>query len=189
MSNVTPLPTARQSDAGHQSRPVISNPVATLVADIDKALGDNWSFDLVHHEVEGDETVVLAKLSVDGRYRVAFGGTTETGSLVHRLNTATVDALARAAEWMGVPVPGQDEHAPAARTSRPASPAPASAPADQPRLSRKQLDFIGALGRSLRLTREQVAGRCVEMFGRRPDQLTKSEASRLIELMKKEATP
>ena len=57
------------------------------------------------------------------------------------------------------------------------------------RLSRKQLDYIGSLSRSLHLTREQVAARSVEMFGRKPDQLSKSDASMLIEAMKKEVTP
>ena len=82
MSNVTHLSAARASGAGQQSRPESINPVAALVAAIDKAVGDKWSFDIVHHETVGDETIVFTKLVVDGRYRVGIGGTSEKGTLV-----------------------------------------------------------------------------------------------------------
>ena len=58
-SNVTRLPSRPASQPG----PDPLNPIARLVQAIDKALGDKWSFDLVHHEVVGDETVVFTRLT------------------------------------------------------------------------------------------------------------------------------
>ena len=65
MNNVLTLPTARRADAGRQHCQEPISAVAALVAQIDKALGDTWSFDLVHHEVIGDETIVFTMLMVD----------------------------------------------------------------------------------------------------------------------------
>lgn len=100
-NNIIRMPAARPSDAGQS--PVPTNPTSALIAAIDQALGDNWSFDLVHHETVGDETIVFARLIVDGRHRVGIGGTTRQGPLVDRLSEAALDALTRAAAWMGIP--------------------------------------------------------------------------------------
>ena len=171
-SNVTRLSPRPAS----QPRPDTMNPVAALIAAIDSAIGDKWSFDLVHHEVVGDETIVLAKLIVDGKYRVAFGGTSEEGSLVVRLNAATLDALGRAAEWMGIQVEGVSSMEPSA-----------SRPNQEPtletggRITRKQLDYAYSLARDRGTPRDRLAARCLKEFGKKPEYLTKAEASALIE--------
>ena len=177
MSNVTQLSAARASEAGQKSRPDPSNPIAALIAAIDMALGDKWAFDIVHHEVAGDETVVFTRLVVDGRYRIGIGGTSEKGTLVHRLNAAALDALARAAEWMGVEVsteaiPQNDTHAEPTRSETGA------------RITRKQLDYLYSLARERQITRDRVASRCLADFKKRPEYLTKNEASRIIEALK-----
>ena len=184
MSNVTQLSTARQSDAGQKPRSDTINPVAQLVAAIDKAFGDKWSFDLVHHETAGDETIVFTKLVVDGRYRIGIGGTSEKGTLVHRLNAAAVDALARAAEWMGIEIPDDNTHITAPAAPRPVSSATTDTP-DQPptRLSRKQLDFIYSLARGQGIARDQVAARCLELYERKPEYLSKQQASDVIRVL------
>ena len=188
MSNVSPFPAQRQPGAGHALQPDAVSQVARLVHAIDKAVGDKWSFDIVHHEVAGDETVVFARLTIDGRSRVGVGGTAEMGSLEDRLTSATVDALYRAAAWMGIAVQDDDKSASSASQARqPVSQEPANPEAGEPtRLSRKQLDFISALGRSLHLTREQVAARSNEICGRKPELLSKAQASKLIEALKQE---
>ena len=177
MSNVTQLSTARQSEAGLPSRPDPANPIAQLVAAIDQALGDKWSFDIVHHEVAGDETVIFVKLLVDGRYRIGIGGTVEKGSLVHRLNAAAVDALARAADWMGITIPTEGVQPAVA----PAEPTPVETGA---RITRKQLDYLYSLARDRQITRDRLASRCLADFKKRPEYLTKNEASRIIEALK-----
>jgi len=187
MSNVTALPIARQSIAGHQAHPEPVNPVAAIVSAIDKAIGDKWSIDILQHEVVGDETVILAKLIVDGKYRVAFGGTSEKGTLVERLNSAALDALTRAAEWMGIAVSEHEQFAiPAQQVQHGESSALSvvSTPDDQPtRLSRKQLDFIYSLARQQGIARDKVAERSLADFGRKAEFLSKQQASDFIKAL------
>jgi hypothetical protein len=66
-TNVIRIPSAQPSDAGQSLVP--TNPVVALIAVIDPAIDENWSFDLVHHnhEVVGEEPIVFARLIVDGR--------------------------------------------------------------------------------------------------------------------------
>ena len=181
MNNVTQLSTARQAEAGQQSRPAAANPIAALIAAIDKALGDKWSFDIVHHETVGDETVIFVKLLVDGRYRIGIGGTVEKGTLVHRLNAAAIDALARAAEWMGTAIIA------AATTTTLTEPAPASPTEAASRITRKQLDYAISLARDRGIPRDKLAARCLSEFKKKPEYLTRNEASSLIESLKEVA--
>ena len=182
MSNVIPLRTTRAPDAGNAPASDPSNPVAVLVATIDKALGDTWSFDLVHHEVVGDETIVFANLVVDGRHRIGIGGTGGKGPLVARLNAATLDALTRAAAWMGIAVGigsdvQQDAQDPGTTTPEPSS---------GTRITRKQLDYLYSLARDRQIPRDRLAARCIEDFHKKPEFLTRTEASAVIESLKKE---
>jgi len=179
-SNVIRMPAARQSDAGQSPAP--RNPIAALIAAIDQAIGENWSFDLVHHETVGDETIVFARLIVDGRHRVGIGGTTRQGPLVDRLNDAALDALTRAAAWMDIP---------AATTATPqqpaADPVPATPAESTARITRKQLDYAIGLARDRGIARDKLTSHCLAEFGRKPEYLTRAEASALIESLKKEA--
>lgn len=55
-------------------------------------------------------------------------------------------------------------------------------------LTEKQLKAIYAIGRaSKRLSEQQVDDRCAEVFGVRPSELTKAEASQFIDMLKGEA--
>jgi hypothetical protein len=182
MSNISPFPAQRQHDAGHAPQPDPVAPIARLVHAIDKAVGQNWSFDLVHHEVVGDETVVFAKLVVDGRSRVGVGGTGEKGTLVDRLTSATVDALYRAATWMGIAVQDDDKPVSAAAQAND-DVSHDTAETTPQRLSRKQLDFIYSLARQQGIARDQVAARCLDDFGRKPEYLSKQQASDIIKAL------
>jgi hypothetical protein len=175
-SNITALPTARVSDSGHSSSLDSQGTLASLVAHIDKALGDSWSFDVVHHEVSGDETIVFARLIVNGRHRVGIGGTSLKGPLVDRLNAAAHDALTRASEWMGVAA------MPVTQPTCVTSPAESMA-----RITRKQLDYALSLARDRGIPRDRLVATCLSDYGKKPEYLTRAEASVLIESLKKEA--
>jgi hypothetical protein len=181
MTNVIRLRTTRTPDAGKMPASDAPNPVAALVATIDKALGDTWSFDLVHHEVVGDETIVFANLVVDGKHRIGIGGTSEKGTLVHRLNAATLDALTRAAGWMGI---ATAEAITPQAIPEPEAPGPAEAGT---RITRKQLDYAISLARDRGIARDKLAARCLAEFKKKPEYLTRAEASVLIETLKQEA--
>ena len=179
-SNVIRMPAARPSDAGPSPAP--TTPVAALIAVIDQAIGENWSFDLVHHEVVGDETIVFTRLIVDGRHRVGIGGTTRQGPLVDRLNDAALDALTRAAAWMGI------QTATTATTPQPnLDPVPATPAESTARITRKQLDYAISLARDRGIARDRLTSHCLAEFGRKPEFLTRAVASTLIESLKKEA--
>ena len=93
---------APQANAGRRTATALASEVPAVVAAIDKALGNDWSFNLIHHEVVGDETIVFTNVEIDGRHWIGIGGTSGTGTLAERLNEATIDALGRAAEWMEI---------------------------------------------------------------------------------------
>lgn len=177
-NNVIRMPAARPSDAGPSPAP--TNPVATLIAAIDQSIGENWSFDLVHHETVGDETIVFTRLVVDGRHRVGIGGTTRQGPLVNRLNDAALDALTRAAAWMGIQT--------ATSTATPQQPTPEPLPTtpaeSTARISRRQLDYAISLARDRGVARDKLTSHCLAEFGRKPEYLTRAEASALIESLK-----
>lgn len=179
-SNVIRMPAARPSDTGQAPAP--TNPIAALIAAIDQTLGENWSFDLLHHEVVGDETIVFTRLIVDGRHRVGIGGTTRQGPLVDRLNDAALDALTRAAAWMGIPT------ATTATSPQPTpEPVPATPTESTARISRRQLDYAIGLARDRGIARDRLVATCLAEFGRKPEYLSRAEASALIESLKKEA--
>lgn len=174
-SNVTRLPSRPASQPG----PDTTNPVATLIAAIDGALGDKWSFDVLEHHEVGDETIVFTRLILDGKHRVGIGGTSVKGSLVDRLNAAALDALTRAGEWMGI--------APVAAATPMTEPIPESPQDAAARITRKQLDYAISLARERGIPRDKLAARCLADFKKKPEYLTKAEASSLIESLREVA--
>ena len=50
-------------------------------------------------------------------------------------------------------------------------------------MSRKQLDFIYSLARGQGIARDQVATRCLELYERKPEYLSKQQASDLIKVL------
>ena len=103
------------------------------------------------------------------------------GTLVASLNAATLDALMRAAEWMGVA-------ATVATTAQATPEAEAASPAEAgSRITRKQLDYAISLARDRGIPRDKLAARCLSEFRKKAEYLTRAEASTLIESLKKEA--
>ena len=70
---------------------------------------DAWSFEIVSHEVQDGEVIVVGKLTADGIVKMAFGGSEVTVdkagrvvSLADDLKAASSDALKKAASLLGV---------------------------------------------------------------------------------------
>jgi len=57
---------------------------------------------------------------------------------------------------------------------------------EKTRITRKQLDYLYMLGRDLGMSRAQLADRCLQAYGKKPEYLDRPEASALIETMKQE---
>lgn len=176
MNIVSPLRPTRPPDTGNPSQ--VHFPLPAVLAALDQATDGKWSSEVIRHEVVGNETVVIVRLIVDGRSHAAFGGTSEKGPLVQRLQSATLDALTRAAGMMGIVVAPRPTDLPE-RTSGPA--------ADTGRISRKQLDYALSLARDRGMPRDRLVARCVSEFKKKPEYLTRAEASELIETLRREA--
>ena len=152
-----------------------------LINLLDQATDRKWCFSVEDHLVINGEVIVLGKLACDDIFRVAFGGCPSEGPgpLHEKLQAASMDALTRCSALLGI---AQDRQEP-----QPAhKPDNGNGSQEKARITRKQLDYAYMLARDLGLTRDQLADRCLQTFKKKPEYLDRSEASSLIETMKKE---
>ncbi len=161
---------------------------------------DAWSFEIVSHEVQDGQAIVVGKLTADGVVKMAFGGSEVTldkagrvVSLADDMKAAASDALKKAASLLGVglelygaQVP---QHAPQQPVQAPRD-APANgngqqepaAPEPGDRITSRQLAAVYGACRRNGVTREQLEDLVDGKFGKaRVEQLSKREASFLID--------
>ena len=152
-----------------------------LLSLLDQATDRKWSFSVEDHLVINGEVIVLGKLACDDIFRVAFGGCPSEGPgpLHEKLQAASMDSLVRCSALMGI-VQEQQEALPANKPDN------GNGSHEKARITRKQLDYAYMLGRDLGLSRDQLADRCLQTFQKKPEYLDRTEASTLIETMKKE---
>lgn len=154
---------------------------------------DAWSFEVVSHEVQDGEVIVLGRLTADGVVKCAFGGSDVTVdksgrviSLADDLKAAASDALKKAASLLGVglelygaPAPRRADQ-PTVQRSGQGTGAP-SIPQAGDRITSRQLAAVHAACRNQGVTRGQLEGLLFERFGKRKvEYLTKREASELL---------
>ena len=152
-----------------------------LINLLDQATDRKWSFSVEDHLVINGEVIVLGKLSLDGVFRVAFGGCPSEGPgpLHEKLQAASMDSLVRCSALMGI-VKDRQEQQPAHKPDN------GNGTQEKTRITRRQVDYLYLLGRDLGLSRDQLADRCLQTFQKKPEYLDRSEASGLIETLKKE---
>ena len=152
-----------------------------LITLLDQATDRKWSFSVEDHLVINGEVIVLGKLACDDIFRVAFGGCPSEGPgpLHEKLQAATMDSLVRCSALMGI-VQDHQEPQPAQ------SPDNGNGTTEKFRITRKQVDYLYMLGRDLGLSRDQMADRCLQDYGKKCEFLDRIEASGLIEAMKQE---
>lgn len=131
---------------------------------------DEWSFEIIEHQILDEEVVVIAKLIADGIVKMAFGGADITRdrsgrplSLADSLKAAGSDALKKAASLLGVALHlygGSDEQQ---LQPRAASPSPAS-PND--RLTSRQLSAIQSVARRHNIGRDRMTHMLDDRFGK-----------------------
>jgi len=162
-----------------------------VIARLNEACDDGWSFEVVEHQVLEDEVIVLAKLTADGVVKTAFGGTSITRdrdgrpvSIADDLKAAGSDALKKSASLLGVGLElygGAAVEAPPPRTTTttPARvPAPAS-PSD--RLTGRQFSAIQSLARRHNIDRDHLTGMLEERFKKTElGHLSRHQASTLL---------
>ncbi len=150
-----------------------------------------WSFEIVKHELVGDEMIVIGKLAADGVVKMAFGGSTVTRSregfvvdLGDTAKAAASDALKKAASLLGVGLELHRGGAPMPSTPGPVrmTPAPVGTPSVGDRLTSRQLAAIHAAARRRGLAQVDLTAMLVERTGKtEPQHLTRREASGVIE--------
>ena len=82
----------------------------TVIQRLNDAFESAWSFEIVSHEIQQDEVIVIGKLSAEGIAKSQFGSsritrTRETGeaiSLASDLKSAATDALKKCATLLGI---------------------------------------------------------------------------------------
>ncbi len=147
---------------------------------------DEWSFEIVEHQILDEEVVVVAKLIADGIVKMAFGGADIARdregrplSIADSLKAAGSDALKKAASLLGValelygagpaePTPGRSARAPS-----PESP--------NDRLTSRQLSAIQSIARRRNLGRGHLTSMLEERFHKGDlGHLSRREASSLL---------
>jgi hypothetical protein len=150
-----------------------------------------WSFEIVKHELVGDEMIVIGKLAADGVVKMAFGGATVSRSregfvvdLGDTAKAAASDALKKAASLLGVGLELHRGGAPATVTTSAANETKAQAPAAPAvgdRITTKQLAAIQSVTRKQDIGRDDLAAMLGERFSKGElHALTKREASSFL---------
>jgi hypothetical protein len=154
---------------------------------------DQWSFEIVHHEVKDGEAIVLGKLTADGVIKTAFGGSRvtvdEDGAIVSiadDLKAAASDALKKAASMLGVGLElyggasRREESSPRREREAPLrSPEPTRAPGE--RVTTRQLAALHAASRRRGVGSDELLSMVARQTGKRElVSLTRAQASGLI---------
>ena len=157
--------------------------VAAVITRLNEAC-ESWSFEIVSHEVQDGEAIVLGKLTADGVIKCAFGGTGitldksgEVMSVADDLKAASSDSLKKCASLLGVGLElygGQPAHEPERPKTLPSVPL-------GDRLTTRQLAAIHGASRRRGLSRENLVALVQRSAGKGDvAELSKTEASMLI---------
>jgi hypothetical protein len=157
--------------------------VAAVIGRLNEAC-EAWSFEIVSHEVQDGEAIVLGKLTAENVVKMAFGGSTLTidregtvMSLADDFKAAASDALKKAASLLGVGLElygGQPAHEPERPKTLP------TLPLDE-RLTSRQLAAIHGASRRRGLSRENLVHLIQRSAGKGDvAELSKTEASLLL---------
>ena len=168
----------------------------TVIQRLNDAFESAWSFEIVSHEIQKDEVIVLGKLTAEGIIKSQFGSSRitrarETGemiSLADDLKSAATDALKKCATLLGVGLHlYADKSSPDVNTSHKGNGDDNSKSANggngNGRLTSKQHSFLLKLATEKGMTRKELNDQCVATYGAVIDFLTRQNASSLIDNM------
>jgi hypothetical protein len=168
----------------------------TVIDRLNQAFESLWSFEIVSHEIQQDEVIVIGRLSAEGIAKSQFGSsritrTRETGeavSLASDLKSAATDALKKCATLLGIGLHlYADKPTSTVSTSQKDNAGENNQSGNNGngngRLSAKQHSFLMKLANEKGLTRKELNDQCVETYGSVIDYLTRQNASSMIENM------
>ncbi|MBN1356903.1 hypothetical protein JXA40_11635 [bacterium] len=170
----------------------------TVIQRLNDAFDSDWSFTVVEHKILEDEVVVLGRLQVNGIVKEQFGSNqitrdAQTGKVLclgENLKGAATDAVKKCASLLGVglhlygdvPSNGKTEQKAQALDQKPTIPT-RNGNGNGDSVTPKQRKYILTLGRRSSLDADQVDQLCIENYAVPLDELSKSEASMLIEML------
>lgn len=147
-----------------------------VIQRLNDALEGMWSFEIINHQINEKEVLVIGKLTVGNIVKMQFGSSQITKakqsgeilSIADDLKAATTDALKKCSTQIGVGLYlyGKDkEQAPTNGNGR---------------LSAKQHAYILKLIAENTITRAEFDRECVDKYGTAMDYLNKNDASAVI---------
>ena len=171
---------------GHHGKTLSYVDVAAVISRLNEGC-DTWSFEVVSHDIHGDEVVVLGKLTADGMTKMAFGGSSVTidksgqvVSVADDLKAAASDALKKAASLLGVGLElyggnGNGGHPESGSNGK------QQLPSLSDRLTSRQLAAIHSVSRRNGLSKDGLTAVVMKAVGKsNPAELSKTEASMII---------
>jgi hypothetical protein len=158
--------------------------IAAVIERLNEAC-ELWSFEVVKHEVQDGEAIVLGKLTADGVVKMAFGGSNITVdregsvlSIADDLKAAASDALKKAASMLGV---GLDLYGGSRREEREESPPVQSPSSPAERVTTRQLAALGATCKRQGIPQGELLSLVASRTGKGElAHLSRNEASALI---------
>lgn len=179
-----------------------------VVQRLNDALGGDWSFKVLEHQVLEAEAVVLGELRAGDVVKQAFGGSEiarsregKVVSVADDLKAAATDSLKKAATLLGVGLRlhRAEEVVPAPKPKGPklvpreavveqqaegaAGPTQGPQAPEGNRLTKRQAGFIEKLAKANGMTAEELEEFALEKCGRPCAQLTVQQASELIRVL------
>ena len=190
-------PEAVKTRPGHFGQTLSYVEAHEYVRRLNEVFGIAWSFEILLHEVQEKEVLVLGKLNTNGFVRMAFGGsqvtrakeTGETVSIADDLKAAATDAFKKACSFLGLGLhlyaggsqgQGVNQFTPQGDEKQTTKPNNGNGNGSS-RLSSKQLSYILSLGQEKGMNYPAIKAKTMEIFGRVPEFLTKAEASTVIQ--------
>ena len=165
---------------------------SAVITRLNEVFGSQWSFRIIEHQFRDSEIIVLGELSTGSVTRQQFGktrittdsNTGEASSLGDDLNKAALDALVNCAGTLGAGTvdvkPSQVTDSPAPKEET--QPAETAATGNgSKKLTNRQLAAIYGLGKSRGLGQSDVINLAKERFGKEPMELSRAEASLIIQ--------
>ncbi len=165
---------------------------SAVISRLDEKFGNQWSFRVVEHQFRDSEIIVLGELSAGSVTRQQFGktrittdsNTGEASSLGDDLNKAALDALVNCAGTLDAEAtaanPNQTADSPAPKEETPPDASAATGNGSK-KLTNRQLAAIYGLGKSSGLGQGEVIALTKERFGKEPLELSRAEASQIIQ--------
>lgn len=175
---------------GHHGQMLSYVDVAAVIERLNEAFEHGWSFEIVQHEIQQGEVIVLGKLTASGIVKTAFGGsgitTDKVGdvlSIADDLKAASSDALKKCASMLGVALElyGGSKDRPPERESAPSAASRPRPLMPQERATSRQLAALHSAARRTGLEKRDLEVFLEERVGHAAlNELSRADASRII---------